>query len=601
MRHGWIVLLLLLAPLAQAATTSGVRVFVDRCHVSLGDTVTLNIQSSGTLGTPDLSPLQKDFQVLGTSRSSSVEVVNGKTAQTSQLGIALKPLHAGTLTIPPLDVGGAHTQPLTVEVGAAPVGGSGKVGDPVFMETNVLSSSPYVDQQTVYTVRLFYQPGVDGSLGDPSVSGARLVQLDRDHRYSVMRDGYAYNVIERSWALIPQRTGAITVDGPVFEGQQMAPGGPSGMLNNPFLNGGVPGVGAPIRTTAPEVRIAARAIPANAGKPWLPAREVKLKLTGLPANGAVDAAAPLTITLSIGADGQPADALPEPELPHMAGARVYPDQTRDSTDAGGQWLKGTRTRSFAVVPDRNGTLRIPEITLDWWNVDAGRAEQASVPAHVLQVSGVATTATATAPPPAAATAATPAASAARAPAAGTPAVASTSTFWRDVAVASLALWIIAIIVVVALWWRRASSAPPVSDPATPGADADRGSAVSPARGAPPVAARATPTAKVDLHALQWSALDAAHGGDPSSCEHALLAWARATHREIAHASALRDALADPVQRDALDALQRVRWHGGDAAPACAAVAAAFAHGFAWRGGDKPARVREPDLPPLYPT
>ncbi len=601
MRHGWIVLLLLLAPLAQAATTSGVRAFVDRSHVSLGDTITLNIQSSGTLGTPDLSPLQKDFQVLGTSRSSNVSIVNGTTTQISQLGIALKPLHAGSLTIPPLDVGGAHTQALTVEVGAAPAGGSGKVGDPVFMETNVLSSSPYVDQQTVYTVRLFYQPGVDGSLGDPTVSGARLVQLNRDHRYSVMRDGYAYNVIERSWALIPQRTGTITVDGPVFQGQQMVPGGPNGMLNNPFLNGRIPGVGAPVRTTAPEVRIEARAVPANAGKPWLPARDVKLKLTGLPAHGAVDAAAPLTLTLSISADGQPADALPEPELPPIAGARVYPDQTRDSTDAGGQWLKGTRTRSFAIVPDRNGTLRIPEITLDWWNVDAGRAEQASAPLHVLRVSGVATIATATAPPPAAATAATPAASAARTPAARAHAVASTSTFWRDVAVASLVLWVIAIVVVVALWRRRASSAPPASDPAMPGIGADRGSAVSPARGAPLVAARATPTTKVDLRALQRSALDAAHGGDPSSCEHALLAWARAAHPEITQAGALRDALADPVQRDSLDALQRVRWHGGDAAPACAAVADAFAHGLVWRDDDKPVRVREPELPPLYPT
>jgi hypothetical protein len=188
MRRWWIVLLVLLAPVVQAAS---VHAFLDRSHVSLGDTVTLNIQSDDSLDTPDLTPLEKDFQVLGTSNSSSVQIVNGAATRTAQLGIALKPLHAGTLTIPALDVGAAKTQPLTLQVGAAPSGGTGKTGDPVFMETSTLSSSPYVGEQTVYTVRLFYLPGVSGSLGDPSADGASLVKLDRDHRDMVDRNGYA--------------------------------------------------------------------------------------------------------------------------------------------------------------------------------------------------------------------------------------------------------------------------------------------------------------------------------------------------------------------------------------------------------------------------
>ncbi|HET9820023.1 MAG TPA: BatD family protein, partial [Rhodanobacteraceae bacterium] len=384
LRRCWIVLLVLVVPLAQAAS---VHAFVDRNHVSLGDTVTLNIQSNDSIGTPDLSALQKDFEVLGTSRSSSIQIVNGKSTSTSQLGIALKPKHAGTLTIPALDVGGDTTRPLTLQVGAAPSGGTGKVGDPVFMEANVLSSSPWVGQQTVYTVRLFYLPGVDGALGDPSVDGARLIQLDRDHRYVTQRDGYTYKVIERSWALIPQRSGSIRVRGPEFQGRQLGAANPNTWFNDP--NAPFHGFGAPVHALAPTTAIDARAAPASAGKPWLPARDVQVKLSGLPAGGEVDASAPLTLTLSISASGVPADALPEPELPPIAGARVYPDQSRDSTDDSSQWLHGTRTRNFAIVPDRNGALTIPAITLDWWNVDQNRAEQAKVPAHTLKVRGVA--------------------------------------------------------------------------------------------------------------------------------------------------------------------------------------------------------------------
>lgn len=606
-RCWWIVLLVLLAPLAQAATAStssgqapsagsgqGLRAFLDRSQVSLGDTVTLNIQSGGSIGSPDLSPLQQDFQVLGSSRSSSVSIVNGKSTSTEQLGIALKPLRAGNLTIPALDVGGATTQPLTLQVGAAPSGG-GKVGDPVFMQANVQSSSPYVGQQTVYTVRLFYLPGVDGALGDPSADGARLIPLDRDHRYVVNRDGYAYKVIERSWALIPQRSGQISVQGPVFEGQRLGPGfpdawfnNPNALLNNPnaLLNSPLHGFGGSVRTTAPVVQLDARAAPASAGKPWLPARDVQVKLTGLPADGKLDAGTPLTVTLSISAIGQPADALPEPELPQIAGARVYPDQTRDSTDDSGQWLQGMRTRSFAIVPDRNDALALPGITLDWWNVTRDSAEQASVPTHTLAVSGVVASPSAQPAAAPAGNSAAPAAPVASATPVHGDGVTTTFTGWREIALASLALWMMAVI--GAIGWllrgRKSRGKASLANPVPAAGQHDPG------------------CVQIDARALQKQALDAARGGDAAACEHALLAWAHTERSTVMHAGPLRGALSDPAQRAALDALQRARWHSGAAAPACAAVAQAFARGFAWRddGGDAP-RDDDQVLPPLYPS
>lgn len=608
-RRAWIavmVVLVLLAPLAHAAS---VRAFLDRNHVSMGDTVTLNIQSTGSLGTPDLSPLQKDFQVLGSSRSSSVQFGNGKTVRSEQLGIALKPLHTGRLTIPAITVGGEQTAPLTLEVGAAPSGGTGKVGDPVFMEANVQSSSPWVGQQTVYTVRLFYLPGVDGALGDPSVDGARLIQLDRDHRYVTQRDGYTYKVIERSWALIPQRAGKISVKGPVFQGQRTGPGfpnawfnDPNALLNNPnaLLHAPPHGFGGAVHATAPVARIEARAPPANAGKPWLPAHDVELELSGLPANGELDAGTPLTVTLTVRASGQPADALPEPELPPIPGARVYPDQTRDSTDDGGKWLQGTRTRSFAIVPERNGTLTIPAVTLNWWDVAQNRAEQAKVPAHTLKVSGAAAPSTSNAPPAAAQVPASAPAVSAHATASSATGAASDAR-WRDIALASVALWVLAVLAGV-LWWLRSrrrgvrTAAPADGVPASEVVRVE-----SAASAAPHKLATAAGDVRADAKALQREALDAARAGDVAKCEHTLLAWARASRRGMANLGALHDALSDPAQRAAVEDLQRARWHGGDGAAACDAVLQAFARGFAWRGGDKPARKREPNLPPLYPS
>jgi hypothetical protein len=339
----------------------------------------------------------------------------------------------------------------------------------------------------------------------------------------------------------------------------------------------------------------ARAAPAGAGKPWLPARSIQLQLTGLPSNGEVDAGVPLTLTLSISASGQPADALPEPELPPIAGAQIYPDQTQDSTDDSDQWLQGKRTRSFAIVPQRNGSLTIPAITLNWWNVESGRAEQASVPAHTLRVSGAAGNAASVSAPPSAGLAtssnvAAPAVAVA-APAAGVP------DFWRAVALASLALWLVAIAVFVTWWWRqrrRAQRPQPAPDGEPSSSATSAPAVVRPADATPPAT-------RPDARALQRHALDAARAGDLAACEHALLEWARASRSGITHLSQMRDELSGAGQRDALDALQRARWQGGDPSPACTAVADAFARGFAWRSDDKPARGRDADLPPLYPS
>ncbi len=584
----WLLLgaLLWLVPFAQAAHAASagqdVTAFLDRDHVHLGDTVTLNIQGAAALSAnPDLSPLQQDFDVLGTSRSSSVRIVNGQTTSSSDFGIALRPRRAGTLTIPPLDVGGARTPALTVQVLAAPSGARGQVGDPAFLESNVLSSSPYVGQETLYTVRLFYLPGVtDGTLDDPQADGARLIQLDRDRRYVTQRDGYTYQVIERSYALIPQRNGPITVHGPAFHARRLDPNDPNSLFNN--LIGAI---GTPVQARAADLQIVARAPPAGAGQPWLPAHSVKLQLSGLPANGEVAAGVPLTVTLAIDASGLPAEALPEPQLPPIAGAHVYPDQTQDSTDDSGEWLEGSRTRSFAIVPDRNGSLTIPAITLDWWDVVHDHAERAVLPARTLQVTGAAANASSAPPVPAGSTANTAAAAAGTttppvSSAAGAPEAVAPAP-WRTIALASFALWVLAVTAAV-VWWqlfrRRGGKA---------------AAAVQPS---------ALRVPRDDARVLQQHALDAARAGDAAACERTLLAWAREVRPGITHAGALREALADPAQREALDALERARWQGGDAAPACADVARAFARGFAWRAAeDHPRASTRQDLPPLYPS
>ena len=68
-------------------------------------------------------------------------------------------------------------------------------------------------------------------------------------------------------------------------------------------------------------------------------------------------------------------------------------------DPSGQQLFAGNEALAAATAQRNGTLSLPAITLNWWNVTLDHAEQASVPVQTLHVSGVVATAPAPPAPP----------------------------------------------------------------------------------------------------------------------------------------------------------------------------------------------------------
>ena len=213
--------------LAQAAAAQ-VHASFDRDHAALGDTVTLNVKVQGAtrLTPPDTNALSQDFQVLGTSRSTSISIINGRRQDSVTWSVALKPLHAGTLTVPPLQIDGQTTQALTLTVSPPSPQGQGHAGDPVFVEATPSSTQPYVGQQIDLTVRLFFQPSLsDGSLDKPSAKGLQVRRLGSDDQYQISRDGQSYHVVERHYALIAQKAGRMDIPGIGFSGTALDPNG----------------------------------------------------------------------------------------------------------------------------------------------------------------------------------------------------------------------------------------------------------------------------------------------------------------------------------------------------------------------------------------
>jgi hypothetical protein len=569
MSYRWLLLFGLLLPFSTWAAS--VQASLDRNDVHLGETVTLNLRIDGSMnaGTPDLTALDSDFEVLGSSSNSSLTVVNGQPSAALIIGIALRPKHVGDLQIPSLTVAGSQTAPLTLHVGPPDNSAGANARKDIFIETKAVPDHVYAGQQLLYTVRLFLGVNLNGgTLPDPHPDGVDVRRLGNDTDYEAVRNGRRYQVIERRYAMTPQHAGPLTIPSIEFQGEAVDQGNP----NDPgsfFGQGGLFGNTTPVTADSSPVTVDVQAAPADWGSTaWLPARSLTLKLEGVPADGKAQVGQPINLRMSIDATGLPAEALPALSLPTIDGATVYPDQPTTATQDDGQWLSGHRERGFAIFPQHAGTLTLPAISLTWFDVQSGQKKTATIPAHVLTVAAAANSGPATASSASAVTpASAPVAVSGREGESQSSLPPASSTPWRWIALGSIGLWLISA--VVWGWSRRRHSAPLVSDP----------------------------TPRDSARSARQSFVEAARGNDRATQARRLLAWARSERPGLHNLGQVSAALASAQQRAAIERLQHVQYAaaGIDDGTDLSAV---FAQGFEWKIEVTPEQGSP--LPPLYP-
>lgn len=538
-------LLLLATALCAQGVRAEVRAWLDRSAVSMGETVTLNVES-GSTGEPDFSVLEKDFRITSRSSNTQIQLINGAMARTNLWAVALEPLREGVIDLPAIPVGGERTAPLQLTV--RPMArGSAADGDDVFLEVEVDTPAPYVQQQVGYTVRLFYAVALQsGDLSDPAGDGLQVQRIGQDVQYTRGVQGRAYNVVERRYALTPERSGTLSVAGITFRGR-LARGGQAG---------GFFSQGTPVSVGSETIALDVRPAPSAAPSPWLPASALRFSDTAsrLPREARVGDALELTLTLE--AEGLSSEQLPELTLPAIVGAEVYPDQeTRETREVDGKRV-GVRSRKFAIVPLRAGRLELPERSIAWWNVGDDRAQRNILPGRSIEVS------------PALAAPAQPAVPQAvgEAPhAASNPLRPDLMRLWQVLAVFFALAWALTLL----LWWLQAHR--------------ERG------RSAPAATPRASASWRPELaHALARD--------DLAGARRALLRIAPGT-RDL---ESLAARLAGGEQREAVLALDRALYRGDCADGMVGRLRAAFARSPELRAAANAMDADEGALPPLYP-
>lgn len=400
-----ILVLLLQTSLVMASVYAS----LDRSKVYEGEAFTLTITSDGSQrAMPDLSLLENDFQILGSGSSQQMQVINGVVSSQTSWNIQLLAKGAGQFLIPSLRIGKDLTNPIQVFVSAPPEVSVDSDGQPVFVEVEIVPSEKpvYLQQQVIYIVRLVFQrPLLEGSLSSPVAEHAIVEQLSEDNQYSINRGEKSYKVIERRYAIFPEKSGGFVIPPIRFSGrlasppsQQRQPGfsppdidpamkrffGSDSFGGSGFDRFFDRGKSVALQSKAITIDVLPRS-DSYASPNWLPAAELELVDSWADQPPEFKVGEPVSRTISIKAKGVLATLLPEFEIADVEGVSIYPEQPVTESRTDGTWVYGQSNLTISYMPTRAGSLDIPEMRLSWWDTERGVERTSVLPKWKLEI------------------------------------------------------------------------------------------------------------------------------------------------------------------------------------------------------------------------
>ena len=389
----------------QAAAAS-LTTRANRNNVPLGETFVLiveydNVPSAGQQ--PDFSKLNDSFVVYSISNSYASHYANGVSKSVYQWNVILSPKETGNLVIPALKMNGLESKPITIKVpdtlaANAKLNGS----DAKFSISRVIDNShPLVQEQIHYKLTITTTEELRGN--EPvfllnNESDWIIRSLGHPKIYSEVVDGVEVKKVDFAYALFPQKSGELIIPEVRFEGFYFNPDAPrrNSTLNS-LLHGGLWGEGGigfesvmartPVILTAKPITVNVGKIPAeNNGKWWFPAKSVEISSSwddGIPdiAGGEV-----VDRTIYLKAVGVIDTQMPRLNFSSSTGLKQYPEKPSYEVSIKGEDVVSVMSVNSVYIPQKLGIITIPEIKVDWYNVDTKKMGQVVLPALKVNVS-----------------------------------------------------------------------------------------------------------------------------------------------------------------------------------------------------------------------
>ena len=360
---------------AMNCSWAALQINIEPTEGTINDTFNLTItqESPSTRSVPDLTPLQKDFIVIGTQRQLNYTVINGQAQSSSQWVITLKPLKEGLLTLPAITLGREHTNPLTININvnesARAKAINAEASKDIFLQTTISPQKPYLNQQIIYTVTLYNNKRLlDAEYQGPKVENALIFPLGEARRYQTIHNNNNYLAEEQTYAIFPQQSGALEILSPQF----------SALIYDIH----------PERVTATNapLKVEVQPIPQSfKNKTWLPAQNIILTENYEYTASQLKEGSTLTRHITIRAKGLPAQLLPALEFKESREFKAYPEKGEEENKVIENNVVGERELKVTYLLHKAGQITLPEVRLPWFNTEKNQAEEALLPSKTLTI------------------------------------------------------------------------------------------------------------------------------------------------------------------------------------------------------------------------
>ncbi|SFR43388.1 Oxygen tolerance [Pseudidiomarina maritima] len=410
-------------------------------------TVTINDDVSESVW--DAEQQLKDFRILNVRSSRRTSVINGVTTRTTSFIVNLQaPATPGIVRIPPIQIGAAKSNAIELTILDAATSVDELEQRPAFIRTSLESKRVYVQQQFKLVSRLYLSANLhSGNLIAPNLAEAEVVQFGKDEESYEIINGKRYQVFQRTYLITPQRSGDLTLEGPVFEGQITRD-------TNRSVFSAI-ATTQPVSAVAVPTSITVLPRPADWQGHWLPSELVSVSVERANPEQPVEVGQPITLTYRVTAIGVNTEQLPALSFENIENASVYPESPEFASTTRNGRVIAQRAQTVAVIPRQAGAFEIPAVQVEWFNTRLGQAQIAASEPITLEISPSSQPAT---PNPAKAEpAATEPAQASSTEQPEPAASAAEPALYYYLAIIFAVLWLLTLII-WAWWWLRRPSA-----------------------------------------------------------------------------------------------------------------------------------------------
>ncbi|MCP4394051.1 MAG: protein BatD [Alphaproteobacteria bacterium] len=367
------------------------KAYTDRTEVGEGDTFTLTLSYYGAKinKTPDIEPLNKDFDIYDSSQGFTHSNINGKVKTTMEWRFTLMPKHIGKLAIPSIRMGELRTKAFKINVISGTDVTKSSNAPEAFIRASVDKNHPFVQEQILLTIQIFHRKFLhNASLSPLDLKEALVEKIGRDSTYKKLYQKHYYDVIERKYAIFPQSSGNIKIPALTLQGELVSNAIRRNDIMGMFRHNNLANNRIVTRKTKP-IELSVKPRPENySGARWLPAKEITLFEQFSPKDmGNIKAGDALKRTIVINAKGLLSEQLPKISMPDIKGIKQYPGQSfeqnlENENRSGKQSIK---QQEIVLIPSDAGSYTLPAIEVTWWNLKTDKEEKATIPEKTITV------------------------------------------------------------------------------------------------------------------------------------------------------------------------------------------------------------------------